>query len=325
MRLHQVRSCLAALLFAGLTVAAAFLVGSRSFQLVPYVIVVALAHAVILGLPLFLLLNAWGRIGIAPSIVGGFAIGCLPVGLLTFPAWLNESFNAWSGGAQTVVNGVTTVAGWLEYLQFIGIFGSLGAIAGATFFATLRVTRDFSNVAGPHAGGPRSLMANGLLFLSVLLTAGAFALPAITSDRTCHNMFRNGRQSVRSRVNVVLEISADDWLRLTKLFEEFATAHELSFRNNSRSPSDVVQVLNLSLCNDSGLNIEALQQLWHQVKSVPANGVTIGIYVLRNGSQWRGIAHDLAARLESTWPGKIKFKDGNGRIVPAPTNLQAPD
>lgn len=326
MRFGGVRSSLAGVLLASLVVVAAFVIDSHSFALVPYVFAVALAHAVILGLPIFLYLNARGRAGVVSSIVAGFAIGCLPIGLLTFPLWLGTNFNASTNGVPTVVNGVRTLAGWLEYLQLMGVFG---AVAGMTFYATLRATRDFPNRGRePDIGRPRAraFVANGLTGLSLLLTAGALALPTITQDRTCHNMFRDGRTSVGPRVNIVLQISSDDWPRLTQLFRDFSAAHGLSFRDSSRMSPGVVQVLGLSLCNERGVNIVALEQIWHQTVSVPAkDGVTLGIYELHEGSGWQRLARDFIARLQSTWPQRLQFKDLSGHFIPMPQELQGAD
>jgi hypothetical protein len=327
MRFGRMRSCLAALLFASLVVATAFAIESRAYGLVPYVFAVALAHAVMLGLPIFLYLNARGRAGFVASIVAGFAISALPVGLLTFPLWSGTNFNASTNGVPTVINGVATLAGWLEYLQYLGLFGGLGAIAGVTFWATLRATRDFPNLdrmADAGRSRSRAFIANGLAILSLVLTAGAFALPTITKDRTCHNMFRDGRRSVGSQVRIVLEVAGDDWPRLTQLFRDFAAAHELSFRDSSRASPGVVQVLGLSLCNDRGVNIEAIEQIWQHAGSMPArDGVLLGIYELHDGSGWRSLARELVAQLQSTWPQKLAFKDHTGHIVPMPAELRA--
>jgi len=36
-------------------------------------------------------------------------------------------------GVRTIVNGVPTLAGWMQYLESVSFFGACGAAAAATF------------------------------------------------------------------------------------------------------------------------------------------------------------------------------------------------
>jgi hypothetical protein len=57
--------------------------------------------------------------------------------------------------------------------------------------------------------------------------------------------------------------------------------------------------------------------------SVPEkDGVSLGIYELREGSNWTHAARALIAELEAHWPGKVQFKDGRGRIILEPYELR---
>jgi hypothetical protein len=56
--------------------------------------------------------------------------------------------------------------------------------------------------------------------------------------------------------------------------------------------------------------------------AAPKDGVSLGIYEVRDGSNWTHDARKLIAELETRWPGKVQFKDGRGRIVPMPDELR---
>jgi hypothetical protein len=95
----------------------------------PAAFVVALAHAVALGLPAYLLLRwaGWTRWWV--SLPCGFAIGCLPFVIYFFPSWTGVgSFT--QEGDRIAENAATTLVGWIEFAKIAGGLGLLG-MAGA--------------------------------------------------------------------------------------------------------------------------------------------------------------------------------------------------
>lgn len=56
----------------------------------------------------------------------GLVIGFVPVAIWQHP-WkqAGTQSSSWSGGVQTLDNGVLTLAGWIDYFQFIGCAGVL--------------------------------------------------------------------------------------------------------------------------------------------------------------------------------------------------------
>jgi len=328
MRLHALVSTLTALLFAALAATAAYVAMTGDTRLVPFVLVVAFAHAVVLGWPAFLLGRSLGRVNLISSAILGFMIGACPIPLLTLVMPIGSNTSASIDGVPTMVNGIPTLIGLLYDLLYWSLFGGLGALGGILFFVIVKLAggsvRPRSETPAP-VSRRSSLATSGLAVVALLLTATAFAIPGITMDRTCHNMFRDGRTSVGTRVNVVLAVAVDDWPRVTQIFQDFAAAHHLSFRNSSHASPGVVDMLDLSLCNERGLNIHSLEQVWHQKNvSVPdKRGVSLGVYELRDGSDWRSEARELIARLEAVWPGRIQFKDNLGRDIPMPEELRS--
>jgi hypothetical protein len=87
-----------------------------------FAFVIALPHAVLLGLPLFALLHAKGRVNAMSSIVGGFVVGITPTALL----FLVAVFNA-------------NAADWRSFLFALLMFGGCGAVGGLGFLAVWKV------------------------------------------------------------------------------------------------------------------------------------------------------------------------------------------
>jgi hypothetical protein len=327
MRIHAYASRMTALLFAGLAPTAAYFALTGDVRLIPFVFVIALGHAVILGLPAFLLGRSLGRVNLISSGVVGFIIGACPIALLMLPLWLGSNSSASIDAVPTISNGFPTLAGWLYYLLSLASFGALGALGGIAFLVILKLAGDTVRTDDDAASPiPRrtTWATSSLATVAILLTGTALAIPSVTMDRTCHNMFRDGRTSVGTKVNVRLSIPVEGWPQLTRLFEEFGAANNLSFRNSNLDRPGTVQVLGLSLCNEGGLNIHAIQQHWERAgNSVPEkDGVSLNIYEVRDGSNWTHDARKLIAELETRWPGKVQFKDGRGRIIPMPDELR---
>lgn len=326
MRIHTFASSVTALVFAGLASTAAYFAITGDIRLITIVFVIALGHAVILGLPAFLLGRSIQRINLISSTAVGFVIGAGPITLLTLFS-LGSNGSASINGVPTIINGMPTSAGWLyDLLSWIS-FGGFGALGGIAFFLILKLTGG-ANRADNETTTPvtrrASLATSCLAVLAILLTATALAIPNITMDRTCHNMFRDGRTSVGSKVSARIAIPVEDWPHLTRFFEEFGAANELSFRNSNHDQRGTVRVLGLSLCNDHGLNIDALELHWERRgNSVPEkDSVWLSIYELREGSDWAHAARALVAELEAQWPGKVQFTGEGGRIIPEPDELR---
>jgi hypothetical protein len=325
--MHFVAGLTAALLLAALAPAAVEAALDQSVGLLPLAFGIALAHAVLLGLPLFLLLRWKRRVNAAWSIAGGFLVGMVPGAILTWPWRPGSGSSSSSNGVPTVVDGVPTLAGWIGYGETLTILGAFGALGGLVFWLTLKLSGALA--AGepvPAPGSRRGARATvGLALAAVALAALVFAIPAIRKDRTCHNMFRDGGSSISPQVNLDLALGFEDWPALTKRFEDFAAAHALSLRDSSRSQPGVVHVLGLSLCNDKGVNIAAHEQRWAAQNFEPlvaGSGISISAYELRPDSGWKDHMRGLVAALKATWPGKVRFRDRDGRVVPMPDDLR---
>jgi hypothetical protein len=103
----------------------------------PIAFVVALAHALVVGLPLFLLLSWLGRVSWRSILAGGFAAGALPYAMLALP---------WSAQpAELVAAKVIEPFSWPRYTAIVLGLGCLGTIGGrAGWLAGIQFTRPTS-------------------------------------------------------------------------------------------------------------------------------------------------------------------------------------
>lgn len=294
---------------------------SADIRILPFVFAVTLAHAIILGLPgaLFFRMNRWTRPGAV--LVGAFLIGAIPLGILTLPL---DSYLKGVAEAEGIPPTVG-LAGWLLALRPAVTFGALGVAGGFVFWLALRscgllALADSDRVVST----PRqSRIGFALAGAGLLASAGIAAIPSITMDRSCHNMFRDGRRSMSPNLNIDLDIAMDDWPRLARLLAEFATSHDMSFRNSSKSDS-AVKILSLSGCTASGIVISTNEQRWAQrnfAAPLPGSGVSIGVFDPNYDSYWLALAQELVAKLEAEWAGKVRFRGVDGRIGPKSPQL----
>jgi hypothetical protein len=318
MRPQQVAGCFAAFVFAALFAAflaiIPFSLGASLNQFAGLLLVafgIAAGHAVVLGLPLFLALRQKGWVNAFSSITGGFVVGAIG-GILLTSGQFTHGYSSSVNNVPHIIDGVPTAAGWLSYFQILAFLGGLGALAGLVFWCIFKWSggalpmEDGSQVTGRE----RSKVGVALAAVAGLAAIAVFAFPAATRDRTCHNKFRDVR-AIAALARIDLSIRTDDWPRLIQLFREFGEGNQMSFRNSGRDEFGARRVLALSLCNESGVNIEAAEETW-------AAGAGISIYQLRDGAGSAKYGSDLAAKLELFWPGSVRFRDARGQIISMP-------
>ena len=308
MRFYQFMGCIAAFLIA----AWAFVITlfMFTFGLVPVSFTVVLAHALVLGLPIFLIFR-WKRWvnPITCNLLGFLAAAASGV----VPRWPSTATNlalrtnARVGGVQTYIDGVPTAAAWLDFARDLIFLGVFGGTAGIVFFAILFVT---GALAPADKGADRSQrrLATSLGVIAVLITGTLVAipdavwgrLPEFNVDRTCHNTLRDDRNWFPSQVQMRLEITDEEGLKLKRAMEEFAATHKMSFRDN------VPGIRLISLCNDRGVTIK-LHDLRH-----------IAVIERQPDSGWQQTTKELIDRIETMWPGKLRFADGKRGEMPRP-------
>jgi hypothetical protein len=282
------------------------------------VFVLTLAHALLFGLPLFFFLRSRIRVGLIVCLIAGFLVGATPlacIGLLSMFGVNNASTN----GIPTIVNGIPTLAGLLALARSASLFGAFGLAAGLTFWFVLRSFDRLAMESDAKRADreiPRTkswLLASGTL----LSTCVALVLPSFIHDNSCHNLFRDGRTTVRPEVFGYIDLNAEEWPRLTEIFRDFGSAHSLELRADQNARNGKLFWRDLNLCNEQGVAIEALDQPWlADVKSPTPKGVLLSFYEMKPGSEWGSLARDLVGKIDVVWPEKIKFHGPDGKIIP---------
>ena len=141
-RIQQIAGAATAFLFSGLAPALVMAALWHTTKIAPMVFAftfaIALGHALLLGLPLFLVFRSKGWINVMSCVVFGFAVGATPAGVLTWPMHHPEPHTSASvDGVPTIINRVITAAGWVSYVKPLIYFGSLGALGGFAFWVAL--------------------------------------------------------------------------------------------------------------------------------------------------------------------------------------------
>jgi hypothetical protein len=140
--IDQVVAAATALVFAGLAPALVMASLWHTAAVAPIAFVftfaIALTHAVLLGLPLFLVFRSKGWINIMTCVGFGFAVGAVPDGVLAWPMQHAAFYTSASvDGVPTIIDGVVTAAEWASYVKPLIYFGSLGALGGLAFWIAL--------------------------------------------------------------------------------------------------------------------------------------------------------------------------------------------
>jgi hypothetical protein len=291
---------------------------SQTLALLRTTFIVTLAHAFILGIPLFLALRSITSTGAITCALGGLLLGAMPFGALALVSMIGLQ-SASTGGKATVVNGVPTLAGWIEYAYAVGSIGLLGLAGGLTFWVAMRVSDQLIGRPNRTEAQPRKFGrgAWSVVSAAVVLACAVFLLPSIVKDDSCHNLFRGARTSVGPQINADLTLSAEDWPTLTHIFVDFGAIHSLSFRGDEQIRRGTLMWRDLNLCSEVGVNIDAVDRPWlAQINSPLADrGIQFSVYELKPGSDWKLLAGDLLNRIDRTWPRRTTFRGPNGEVI----------
>jgi len=117
-------------------------VGRQLPSIFMFITLVAAAHAVIIGLPISIIIKSYMTFTYKVAALCGFLVGFIPIAIFTWPLRYEDSnSSATYNGVQTLVNGVTTMAGWLSYLQGAVMFGFLGLVSALVYNYFLNVQK----------------------------------------------------------------------------------------------------------------------------------------------------------------------------------------
>jgi hypothetical protein len=114
-----------------------------------FTLIIALSHAIVVGLPLFLVCMWRKSMDLGSCILLGSLIGAVPAGILTFPIQ-HSAFvaNAWIGEVPFPGSEMMRSATWEAYVEPLIYLGLLGALGGLVFWRVLSSTDAFSRHGG---------------------------------------------------------------------------------------------------------------------------------------------------------------------------------
>ena len=108
-------------------------------------VAISAAYVIVLGIPTFLLLRWRNLVRWWTTISGGFLLGAVPVAVISWPLRYSElRSSATIDGVQTIINGVPTLAGWLQYLEGLSFMGACGVIGATAFWLIRRRSPNYS-------------------------------------------------------------------------------------------------------------------------------------------------------------------------------------
>lgn len=111
----------------------------RSLRFFLLCLAISALHVLLLGGPLYALLQWRKLVRWWSSVVTGFVLATVPIALFTWPLRFPELRGTTSiNGVQTMVDGKPTVAGWLQYAEGVLFFGACGALSGLVFWLVWR-------------------------------------------------------------------------------------------------------------------------------------------------------------------------------------------
>jgi hypothetical protein len=112
---------------------------------------ISAAFVLVLGIPAYLLLRWRNAVRWWSTIASGFVLGAVPVAVCSWPLRFSQGASASVDGVPTLVNGIPTFAGWLQYLESVIFFGACGAAAATAFWLIARSpnhsVRDFPSTS----------------------------------------------------------------------------------------------------------------------------------------------------------------------------------
>ena len=306
MQFRSVVTIAAGLIVASGAAAAIFALMFGDIRVFTPAVVVVGVVAILLGLPIYLAARAQKNDTPLVAAVMGFIVGALVPAIFVFSGAPDQ---ASVDGKATVVDGSYTLAGWLQNLTFVGLFGLLG-VGGALLFWFF-VSRGASNDERDAEPSPPPMLRTVTLLMGAAgVAAAAFIIPHATADRSCHNPLRDGQTSIGQVASFDLQVGVEQWPVVEREMENFRRSGQWSVRSDVRTDKGFPW-LQISLCKKVGTNI-FVQGM------ADFNQVSFGVYQPQGGVTWRGDFRALYHRINERWPTKVTFTDGEGRQTSTP-------
>lgn len=307
MRFRSVVTIAAGLIVASGVAAAVFSLMFGDFRVFTATFVIITVVAACLGLPVYLAARAARNDTPLVAAVMGFIIGAAIPALLVFSGAPDQ---ASVSGTVTAIDGRYTLAGWLENLAIVGLFGLLGVGGALVFWFFVRRREVSEEQDDPPSLEPSPLRTAALSVGAAGVIGAAFLIPYATADRSCHNSLRDGRTSIAPVASFELQVGIDQWQNVEKEVSAFRRSGDWSVRSDVRTDPSFPW-LQISLCREPGTNI--FVQGWADL-----NEINFSVFQPQGGSTWQKNFRALYERINARWPTRVSFKDGQGRQISEP-------
>lgn len=110
------------------------------------VLMISGLHVWALGLPIAAAAIWMQKVRWWVTVSAGLVVGCIPAAVVSWPLKypeLKSTSSYWNGErmVETIVNGVPTMDGWIQFAAGTSAFGALGATGGLAFWVAWRACR----------------------------------------------------------------------------------------------------------------------------------------------------------------------------------------
>ncbi len=266
--------------------------GAGTISLAPAILLVTGAIALCLAMPAYLVLRRYRQETWWSCITAGFVVGAIVAACILLPATGSVQI----GQEMTVVAGRRTAAGWRMYAEAVGIAGGVGAAAASIFCAALRLLE--RSARSPRLG--RLALTAGIS-LAIAVGWTVFAIPGLIMDRSCHNVFRDGRTSISPVLFFAVEVGEGEWPRLQDIVDRFATDERWAVDQSNADDKAFSPRRFVDVCTEPGTDI-----ILDGFDAPGAHWVTVSVYQPQGGDSWQEPARHLLAAIEAGFPGRLR-------------------
>ena len=95
---------------------------------------ISTTFVLILGVPAYFILKKLNKVSLSRTLGLGFCLAAIPAGIYTWPLDFSGGSSSSSNGVDMIIDGIPTMAGWLQYFQGVVFFGIFGVIAAGAFW-----------------------------------------------------------------------------------------------------------------------------------------------------------------------------------------------
>ena len=258
----------------------------------PAVLLVTGAIILILAIPAYLLLRVYWPMTWPRCVAAGFLIGVIAAACVLLPV----SGFVQIGQEVAVDGGVRTSAGWRMFAEAVSIAGGIGAGAATVFWAALRLLE--RGARWPRLGWT-SLTAGISLVIAASWTI--VAIPSLRMDRSCHNLFRDGRRTIAPVLHFVVESSGEEWTRFQDVAESFATNERWAVDESNDQDKGFSLGRFVDACVEPGTNIR-----FEGTELPGPRWFSVSVFQPQGGDSWVGPARRLLASVETAFPGRLR-------------------